>query len=243
MIAMGILSWEMMTKMAFQLVVKRNMNRVYIVGDVGPIRELLSDFRAAHDERGYWVPLHLERRLRGDLTREAEYQAQRAAERAAWDQAISIIPEDYKTRHGALYGGVVAFNGQAVADEPSLDTSKLPWMRIAGYVQRVRDLTGQSSINGRVMNSATLYRAVVQDGRTIYRVSHNSNFGDDLRETYYLPADLWSQMLTAEVAMRGITPEAARQWLAEFRGCVGTELYAFAAGENLISEENIRSIT
>ena len=49
----------------------------------------------------------------------------------------------------------------------------------------------------------------------------------------------WRQMMAAEVRMRGITPEAATTWLAQYRGCVGTELYEFAAEAALTFAEPI----
>lgn len=175
----------------------------------------------------YWIPLHQESRFRAALEVESQYQAGLAAELATWELAKSVIPSDYRTRHGAAYGGDVVIDGE-VLSEPALDTSNLPWVRLASHETRVRDLTGQSSINGRVKDRDTLYSATVADGRTIYRIAHFHGFGDDLCETYYLPADLWEQLMLAEVRMRGITREIAEQWLAEFRGCVGTELYEFA---------------
>ena len=221
-----------------RIVRKPHMNRVYITGDVGPLRKLLSDFSARHDDCGYWLPLHQEAKLSAAIAAEAKYQEAQSAERATWDTAKSVIPTDYKTRHGALLGGDVVINGEVIS-EPAMDTRKLPWVRVASYERHVRDLTGQSSINGRVQDSDTLYSATVADGRKIFRIAHYIGFGDDLRETYYLPPDLWRQMMAAEVRMRGITPEAATTWLAQYRGCVGTELYEFAAEAALTFAEPI----
>ena len=207
---------------------KRNMNRVYVTGDTDSIRTLLSDFRARHDDAGYWLPLYEEPKLRAAIAAESDYHASIAVARQAWDAAKSAIPGDYRTRHGATYGGDVSITGEVIS-EPGLDTRKLPWQHVATWESRVRDLTGRSSINGRVMDSETLYSAVTADGRPIYRISHSSGFDDDLRETYYLPVDLWTQMMAAEVRARGITAEAAATWLTQYRGCVGTELYEFAA--------------
>ena len=41
--------------------------------------------------------------------------------------------------------------------------------------------------------------------------------------------DLWEKMMTAEVEARNITPQNASEWLEQYRGCAGTELYEFAA--------------
>lgn len=211
---------------------KPNMNRVYITGDVDSIRDLLSDMRARHDSVGYWLPLHQEANIRAALAAESEYQAKIAAETSAWEQSKSVIPTGYKTRHGAMYGGAVAIDGERF-DEPGLDTSNLPWAKLAWHDERVRDLTGQSLINGRVMNSDVLYSAQLPDGRPIFRISHYGSFGDDLRETYYFPPDVWREVMTREVRMRGISVQSANAWLSQYRGCVGTELYEFAASLDL----------
>ena len=221
----AILCWETMTKMTIHR--KPHMNRVYITGNVDPIRTLLSDFQARHDSAGWWLPIYQEAKLRSAIAAEDAYQATIAVAQKGWDEAKAVIPSDYRTRHGAAFGGTVRINGEAIT-EPGLDTSRLPWQHVVTHEKRVRDLTGQSSINGRVMDSEALYRAVTEDGRPIYRVAHSSGFGDDLRETYYLPPDLWERLMRTEVAKRGITCEIAEAWLAESRGCVGTELYEFA---------------
>lgn len=162
---------------------------------------------------------------------QAAKNAKAQAEIAAWKSALAQIPADYRTRHGALYGGTVTMvggNGQSVSiAEPGLDASNLPWVKVASHETRVDD--PRSSIDGRVQDCQTLYTAGVPDGRAIYYVHHYGSFGDDLRVTYYLPEDLWQQMLLAEIQARGITPESAEQWLSQSRGCVGTELYEFAA--------------
>lgn len=215
--------------MRYSIVRKPHMNRVYVTGDLTAIHALLSDFCARSASDGsYWLPLHMESRLRAALKTETAYQADLAAKSATWQAAKTTIPAEYKSRHGSMYGGVVSFDGQSIA-EPGITAPRVPWERLATYETRVRDLTGQSTINGRVEDSETLYRAITSDGRSIYRIAHSYGFGDDMRETYYLPEDLWQQMMLAEIRARGITPETARQWLAECRGCVGTELYEFAA--------------
>lgn len=207
---------------------KSRMNRIYITGKVDEIHELLSDFRARHDSHGYWLPLYQESQLRAALEAEGAYQSERAAELAAWETAKAAIPADYRSRHGSMLGGDVVMDGEVIT-EPALDTRMLPWTRVASYERRVRDLSGQSLIGGRVRDSQTLYVGQSADGRPIYRIASSHSFGDDLRETYYLPPDLWERLMLTEVRMRGITPEKARAWLEEYRGCVGTELYEFAA--------------
>ena len=136
-----------------------------------------------------------------------------------WNTAKSAIPSEYKSRHGAMLGGDVVIDGERIS-EPALDTRSLPWTLIARHEPRVR---------GQVMDSNVLYAATVADGRTIYRIAHCHQFGDDLRETYYLPSDLWERMMLMEVQLRKITLEEAREWLEKYHGCVGHELYEFAA--------------
>jgi hypothetical protein len=183
----------------------------------------------------YWIPLHQEIRFRAALQTEGEYQAKINAALDGWNKAKSVIPAEYKTRHGAMLGGDVVIDGEWVS-EPALDTRHLPWVLIARHETVVRDLNGHSLINGSVQNSDTLYAATVVDGRTIYRIAHSHQFGDYLRETYYLPADLWARLLLSEIKMRNITPALACEWLAQSRGCVGTELYEAAADpESLVA--------
>jgi hypothetical protein len=212
------------------IVRKPQMNRLYVTGDVEHLLELLSDFHARHDSTGYWLPLWQESALRSAIAAEQGYQAAKVAQRAEWERAKAVIPGNYKTRHGAALGGTVVIDGERL-EEPALATHNLPWVMVAEWTDRVRDLTGQSVIAGRVRRSETLYSAAGVDGRALYRISHYSDFGDDLRETYFLPADLWAKLLAAEVQARGITAASAREWLDRYRGCVGTELYDFAASE------------
>ena len=220
------------TYVGFRVTQVSRMNRLYITGDLSGIKELLSDFRASFESRvdgveRYWLPLHRSVALHAALGREAAYQAERTKEREAWETARSVIPGNYKTRHGAALGGVVTIDGESIS-EPAMDSRNLPWVRVASYERRVRDLTGQSSINGRVRDSDTLYACQMADGRAAYRIAHYGGFGDDLRETYYLPADAWTRLMMLEVQSRKITRESAAEWLDKYRGCVGTELYEFA---------------
>ena len=84
-------------------------------------------------------------------------------------------------------------------------------------------------IAGRVMDEDTACRAMLADGRSIYYVDHYRGFGDDCRRTYHLPQDIWEAQALREIAESGITPQRAQEWLAQSKGCVGTELYEFAA--------------
>lgn len=68
---------------------------------------------------------------------------------------------------------------------------------------------------------ATLYQA----GE--YRVLDHGSY-DDYRTAVMIPSHLVDAYMAAEVARRGITRETAVAWLAQYRGCVGTEVYAWA---------------
>ena len=174
------------------------------------LQELAAEYRAERAEQKRW-------------------QAAREAEAAAYAAALAPAA-DYRRRHGALYGGTVALHfagGDEIAvDQPpvSLDLGALEWQIVATRSE------GQV-ICGRPAHIHTLYRAVLPDGRPVFRETHDLSYGDDLRETYHLPPDVYEAALAAEAAARGITPEAAEAWLTQYRGCVDTELYEFVANE------------
>lgn len=140
----------------------------------------------------------------------AEAAAIETARQADWDAAKAQIPTDYMRRHAGLTCDVIAADWTP------------RWETVA-----IHD--SGSELHGRRMNTDTLQRADA-DGTPIYRMVSSYGFGDDLRETYYLPADMWTAMVEQEIAAREITAESAAQWLAQYRGCVGTELYEYAAG-------------
>lgn len=133
----------------------------------------------------------------------AEAKVAVEAKLAAWQTAQAQIPAEFKTRHGALIVPVAM----------GLLQGSVKWEQIGTDVQ------------GQYGN--TLYRADLSDGRPVYRITHIQY--DDWRETYYLPEDVWQAVCIAEIRGRGITRAKAEAWLAEYRGCVGTELYEFAA--------------
>lgn len=60
------------------------------------------------------------------------------------------------------------------------------------------------------------------------RVLEHGNW-DDWRQAVMLPPEVADSYLTQEVARLGITPEAAREWLRKYSGCVGTAIYEHAA--------------
>lgn len=151
------------------------------------------------------------------------YNRQRIADYTAIQ---AQIPQEYRRRHGALYGGTVSIDGEA--DEifaPAFGTLRVAqWEQIGEYIKRgVGGL-----IEGRVQDRSTLYRAVLVDGRAVYREVTERGFGDDMRESYWFPQDLFGAVCRAEIRARGITPESAEEWLAKYRGCVDSELYEFA---------------
>jgi hypothetical protein len=165
--------------------------------------------------------------------REAREQAATAkdAESVAYTAALAPAA-DYRKRHGATLGGVVTMSNEDRTEsfsEPrmiSTGSSSVEWEQVA-YL--ILDTGSTGSCAGRVMNSKTLYRAILPDGRPIFREDYYGSFGDDLRTTFYLPADIFDAACRAEIAANGITPESAKEWLAKYRGCVGTELYEIAA--------------
>jgi hypothetical protein len=178
-------------------------------------------------QEGSWVEVSEPASYR--TAREArEKQASDAAAKAkfesdAWDAARTQIPADYSQRHGALLGGVVTMSG---ANGTSSDTiypplaefAQVKWVEVARYASK--SYTG--TWYGEILRSATL-----SDGRPIYELQ--SIQYDDYRTTFYLPADLYQVVLAAEVSRRGITREAAQEWLSRYRGCVDTDIYEFAA--------------
>lgn len=159
------------------------------------------------------------------LVAEAE---QLASAKAQYDALLGTIPSDYQRRHGALYGGNVTMDGETMTETPPV----LGLLRAAKWEQFAHVILAvghTGSCAGRVMDEDTLYRASLTDGRLVFREIHCRGFGDDLRETYYLAPDLYAVVMEWEIRASGITPDMAREWLAQYRGCVGTELYEFAA--------------
>ena len=161
-------------------------------------------------------------------------RAAREAKAAAATDALAAyaaakapaLAEGYRARHGSTLGGIITIDGESMIEPGVCATREHPltWERIAEHVTRATT----SSIAGRVMDQDTLFRCALPDGRYVYREDHYRGFGDDLRTTYYLPDDVYQTVIRAEVVAAGITREAAEKWLAEFRGCVGTELYEAA---------------
>lgn len=156
----------------------------------------------------------------------------KAKAKADYTAAATQIPADYRIRHGALYGGTVTIASEGGASEsftePAVqggDLAALKWEQVAHIDLNVAE---KGIIAGRVMDSDTLFRAALPDGRLVFYVDHYRDFGDDLRRTYHLPQDVWEAQAIREIAERGITPERAAEWLAQSKGCVGTELYEFA---------------
>jgi len=144
------------------------------------------------------------------------------AARDAYDAAIAAIPADYGRRHGATLGGEWSI-GSSGGVEPSVAsaTPHLGWSQIA----RKHQPGGSPGVIGETW--------VLTVASTAYGTVYREEFAeyDNYRTTLWMPPALYEQHLSAEVERLGITPDSARQWLAESRGCVGTELYEFAARE------------
>ena len=147
------------------------------------------------------------------------------AEASAYEAAKTQIPADYGRRHGATLGGawtITSAGGTDSGVEPAVEqiAADLVWTRIGNH-----HIPG--SIPGTTGKTWTLQRAALPDGRPLYREDFRGY--DDYRTTLWMPQDVYRAELAAEVKRLGITPEAAREWLAQYKGCVGTELYEFAA--------------
>jgi hypothetical protein len=151
-----------------------------------------------------------------------------ANQQAAADYATirAQIPQDYRKRHGALYGGTVSIGGDSEEIYPPAfgTLRQASWDRIAEHVTRAVG----GSIDGRVQDRDTLYRTLLVDGRPVFREVTERGFGDDMRESYWVPLDLFAAICSAEIKARGITPQSAAEWLSQYRGCVDSELYEFA---------------
>lgn len=149
--------------------------------------------------------------------REAEVKAKAdAAEKAKTDYAAAKaeIPADYKMRHGAMLGGNWSIGEVTGTENPPPQPVKMAYERMAALLDERN-------------YGETLSKAVLPDGRPVYRV--DSIQYDDYRTTTWMPADVWESLARAEIAEQGITPEKAAEWLKSYRGCVGSELYEFAA--------------
>lgn len=74
----------------------------------------------------------------------------------------------------------------------------------------------------------TVYRsASLPDGRAAVTVEHHGS--DDYRSYAWVPADAARVARLTYAAERGITREAAQEWLAKYDGCVGADLYRTVA--------------
>lgn len=141
------------------------------------------------------------------------------AARAQYAALLSdTVPPEYLRRHGALHGGFVRIDGETTF-EPSIGTAPLDWSEVGSFREVVH--SPGTLIHGTVSEYRSVFTATIPDGRAIYREVTSSGFGDNQRQTYWLPPDVWTAAMVAEVAARGITSESAREWLAKYHGCVG----------------------
>jgi len=152
------------------------------------------------------------------VKRETEEAVKAAAAQAivdAYEQAKAAVPADYGRRHGAAFDFTVTIASQDGTSESfptaaSVAPTALAWTLIAE------------------MEKHTLYSAPLpDDGRLIYREEFRGY--DDYRTTLWMPQDVYTAQLAADIRRLGITREKAEEWLAQYKGCVGTELYEFAA--------------
>jgi hypothetical protein len=79
------------------------------------------------------------------------------------------------------------------------------------------------------MNFDCYLQVITIDGRTCYLSVLES--WDDSRVTFYGPREIVEAVWDVYIAERNITPEVAREWLARHAGCVGHEMYEYAASE------------
>jgi len=145
----------------------------------------------------------------------------------AYQAVLAAIPAGYGRRHGATLGGEWATDGEG-GTEPSVDAVKpnLEWRQIAQHITRYPERIGRSSIAGRVDETRVLRRAHTAYGPVYWEEFRGY---DDYRTTLWMPRAMYEERLRREIERLGITPEAAQKWLEQYQGCVGTELYEFAA--------------
>lgn len=183
-------------------------------------------FGTTYYGRGRYVSAALAQRLNAAHARAAEEREWDGGDglraRDAYDAAVAAIPTDYLRRHGATLGGEWRIDGHG-GTEPAVGpmVPPLEWRQVATK-HRPGRTPGTVGQTWRIYTAQTDYGTVYQEQYTAY---------DDYRTTVWGPAPLMEQLYEREIAARGITPESARAWLAEYRGCVGSELYEWAARE------------
>ena len=77
--------------------------------------------------------------------------------------------------------------------------------------------------------NSTYSVGTIADGRRIVR--HDISNYDDYRTYYYAPADVARAWALAWANQRGITVERAREWLSQYGGCHGADLYRAVVDE------------
>lgn len=216
--------------MDYQVVIDRNRNRIYFTPPAG-----ISVPSERHDgTRRWWGMTSAPSRDKAGIIKYLDgiVAAKAAQDAAAGAYAVvkGEIPADYRRRHGALYGGTVDIgDGPEEIHAPAFGELRMAnWQQIAQHMMRATGGPG-SLIAGRVQNCDTLYCTTLVDGRVVYREVTERGFSDDMRESYWFPLDLFGAVCRAEIKARGITVENAKEWLTQYRGCVDTELYEFAA--------------
>lgn len=216
--------------MRYAIQIDRRRNRIYFTPPAG----LNVPGVNYEGDRRWWgwasAPAHTKTEISKYLDSLVASKAEQDAAAAAFAAIKANIPADYRRRHGTLYGGTADIgDGPDEVIAPAFGTLRAPkWQQIAQLITRAPNRPG-SLISGRVMDCDTLYSVALADGRMVYREVTERGCGDDQRESYWFPLDLFAAVCRAEITARGITPEIAVEWLAQSRGCVDTELYEFAA--------------
>jgi len=196
--------------MKYDIVRDTRRNRMYFTPPPG-----VSVRGANHDGKRQWIGFaSCPSDLAAHIDAMVEQFVIETAAAAAYRNVLAEIPDDYGRRHGAALGGdwsISAADGSSIAagSEPSMQEALPPlaWIEIARMKERV------------------LLRAETPRG-LVYREEFRGY--DDYRTTLWLPRNMYEEYLRHEIDRLGITREKAVVWLAESRGCVGTELYEFA---------------
>lgn len=95
---------------------------------------------------------------------------------------------------------------------------------------RPADLVLGDRVSERTGGDTWAYtEATLPDGRRAVVAEWYSY--DDSRTHYHVPADVALTSARAYAATNGITQERAREWLAQYSGCEGADIYRAALGE------------
>lgn len=128
--------------------------------------------------------------------------------------ALLTPPEGWTMIDGSLLGGDVSLTTErgteVFAQRPLPVPPKTEWTKLDAETARPGD-----------SNYAALYQAGP------YRVLEHGSY-DDWRVAVMVPPDLVDTYIAAICVERQITSDTAAAWLAEYRGCVGSQIYEWA---------------